>query len=130
MKKIKNNAVFFTVGGAGYGAIEILWRGYTHWSMVIAGGICFMIFSRIAKKYKRHSLAFKAVLCALSVTLVEGIFGIIFNIILKKNVWDYSYMPLNIMGQVCPFFTLLWGILGFLFIPLADAMNKKLKVDI
>ena len=126
MKKIKKDTVFFVLGGAGYGTIEVLWRGYTHWAMLVAGGICFMGFSRIAKKFKNRSIFLKSALCALSVTVVEGIFGIIFNIILKENIWDYSSLPLNVMGQICPLYTFLWGILGFVFIPLADALNKKL----
>ena len=28
----------FLLGGAGYCLIEVLWRGFTHWSMALAGG--------------------------------------------------------------------------------------------
>ena len=32
----------FSIGAAGYSLLEILWRGNTHWTMTLAGGICFM----------------------------------------------------------------------------------------
>ena len=126
MEKIKKNTVFFIIGGVGYGIIEVLWRGYTHWAMVVAGGICFVLFSKISQKFKYRSIVFKASLCSVAVTAVEAIFGIIFNIILHENIWDYSNMPFNFLGQVCLLYSLLWGVLGALFIPLADILNKKL----
>ena len=33
------SVVMFLFGGFGYGLIEVLWRGRTHWSMVLCGGI-------------------------------------------------------------------------------------------
>ena len=128
MQSLKKNSVFFAIGGGGYGAIEILWRGYTHWAMLIAGGICFVIFSYIAGRYKTRPLIFKAVLCALSVTIIEMIFGLIFNVILKYNVWDYSEIPFNFFGQICLLYSILWGVLGLIFIPFADYLNQKLAV--
>ena len=71
MKEFKRYAVFFIIGAVGYGLIEIWWRGYTHWSMLIAGGICFSLFSKIAEKMKRIPLIVKAIVCALAVTAVE-----------------------------------------------------------
>ena len=32
----------FVLGGAAYGMIEILFRGYTHWTMVLTGGACIL----------------------------------------------------------------------------------------
>ena len=48
----------------------------------------------------------------LLITLTEFIFGVIFNIYLNLNVWDYSGMAFNLMGQVCLPYTLLWFALG------------------
>lgn len=128
MLKIKRDLVLFATGGLGYGGIELLWRGRTHWAMLIAGGICFMIFLRVAEKFRSSSLLFKASVCAVCVTGVEMLFGIVFNIMLKQRIWDYSNMPLNFMGQICPLYTLFWGILSYLFIPLAEKINKKLQI--
>lgn len=127
MEKIKKDAVFFIVGGIGYGIIEILFRGHTHPTMIIAGGICFIIFSRVAEKFKEKPLVYKAVLCSLGVTAVELAFGIVFNMIFKMNVWDYSKLPFNFLGQICLLFTFLWGVLGFAFVPLAEMLNEKMN---
>ena len=131
MKKLKilwKSAVFFTVGGVGYAVIELLWRGRTHWTMVIAGGVCFILFSKIAEKFKRCPLVIKALISAFGVTCVELVFGIVFNMIFGMAVWDYSREWLNLFGQVCPLFSVLWVILALVFIPIADRLNAKLGV--
>ena len=127
MLKFKKYAVFFIIGGLGYAIIELLWRGRTHWSMMLAGGICFILFSVISEKLRGQRLLYKAILCALAVTSVEFIFGIVFNIILRMQVWDYSGVPLNFLGQICLLYTVIWGILGLIFVPLADFLNKKMQ---
>lgn len=129
MNKLKKYTVFFLIGGTGYPIIELIWRGRTHWTMIAAGGICFVIFSLISELFSNKSLIYKSLLCAVSVTAIELIFGIIFNIVLKMDVWDYSKIPLNLFGQICPLFTAVWCILGLVFIPLADILNKKLSVQ-
>ncbi len=125
MKQLKTNGFLFAIGGVGYGLIELLWRGRTHWSMILAGGLCFVMFAKIAEKWRHRSLVFKAGLCALGVTAVEFVFGVIFNLILHKNVWDYSDEPLNVMGQICPLYTFLWGILALGFVPIAQWVKRR-----
>ena len=49
------NVIIFLIGSLGYGALELLFRGW--------------------------------------------------------NVWNYSLLPGNILGQICPLFTLLWFLL-------------------
>ena len=127
MTKIKKNVIFFSSGGVGYGLIELIWRGRTHWTMLIAGGVCFIIFSVISEKCKKRTHICKASLCALGVTLVELIFGRVFNLILTMNVWDYSEMPFNLFGQICLLYTLFWGVLGAACLPLAELINRKLE---
>lgn len=95
--------------------------------MVVAGGVCFVLFSLIAEKFTSRSLVFKAALCSLGVTAVELVFGIVFNIVLKMQVWDYSDLPLNLFGQICPQYTLMWAGLALIFLPLAQLLNKKIK---
>ena len=116
MSKGKIKFVMFSIGALGYGLLEVLWRGYTHWSMLTAGGICFVAFGRIGEKFK-----------SAVVTSVEFVFGIIFNVILKKNVWDYSKLPLNIGGQICAVYSFIWMLLSIVCIPFASLVTKKLK---
>ena len=124
MKSIYKFGTFLIIGGVGYALIELMWRRRTHLSMVLAGGICFVLFAVIAKRLQRSPLYFKVAVCALAVTLVELIFGVIFNILLGMNVWDYSDQPLNLFGQICPIFTLMWAGLSLVFLPLADLINR------
>lgn len=121
---IKKHTAFFLLGGVGYGIIELLWRGRTHWTMTIAGGLCFIIFSLIAEKFKEKPLIYKAMLSAIGVTAVELIFGVVFNLIFKMGIWDYSTQPLNFLGQICPMFTLAWCALSVVFLPIADFLNS------
>lgn len=41
MEKFKEYAAVCTVGSVGYSAIEVLWRGFTHWTMALTGGVGF-----------------------------------------------------------------------------------------
>ena len=125
MKYIKKYGLLFILGAVGYAAIEIIWRGRTHWSMMIAGGLCFILFSLAAEALHGRSILLKAVTCAVGVTAIEFIFGVVFNIYLGMGVWDYSHVPFNIMGQICPMFSLLWAGIAIAFLPLADAINKS-----
>lgn len=127
MNNFKKSSIFFLIGGIGYGLIEILWRGHTHWSMLSLGGICFTVFGKISSNFKKVGLLYKSIIGCIFVTAAELIYGIIFNIILKKNVWDYSNVPLNFKGQICLLYSVFWWILGLIFIPLADFLNNRLK---
>ena len=124
---IKKFVLFFTVGAIGYALIELLWRQRTHWTMMLAGGICFVLFSVIAKRMKGSNIFLKCAVAAISVTAVEFVFGVIFNLLLRKNVWDYSKMPLNIGGQICAVYSFLWVFISFITLPLVSAINKKLR---
>ncbi len=59
------------------------------------------------------------------ITSVEFVFGCVFNYWLKMGIWDYSKEWLNIMGQICPWYSLLWGILSipvsFVCIKISDS---------
>ena len=121
--RVKRYTLFFFIGAAGYSAIEVIWRGHTHWSMALAGGLCFILFSLVAEGFADKPIIVKALLAALGVTAVELVFGLIFNVMLGMGVWDYSNLPLNLFGQICPLFSLLWVGLALIFLPFADALN-------
>jgi hypothetical protein len=125
MKQIKKFLLLFVLGAIGYGSIEMIWRGRTHWTMMIAGGLCFILFSMVAELFRGHSAILKATVCAVGVTAIEFIFGVIFNLWLRMGIWDYSDRTFNILGQVCPFFTVLWAGIALAFLPLADMINKN-----
>lgn len=108
MRTIRSLTVF-SFGGLCYGLLEILWRGETHISMFVVGGLCFLIIAAI-DEYGLFggSLILQAPICALCVTAVELVSGIWVNRVLGLAVWDYSEVPLNFMGQICLPFSAIW----------------------
>ncbi len=93
---------------------------------MLAGGFCFLSFSKIAENRKRP-LWKKCIIGSLAVTAIEFVFGLVFNILLKKQVWDYSDRPFNLLGQVCLLFSLYWALLGIVGIPIAGLIRRTLK---
>ena len=91
-----------------YNFIEVIFRGYTHWSMSLAGGSVLMIFYLLNGSLRAIHPIFSGMIGSVVITCIELITGVIFNIVLGMNVWDYSHMPLNFLGQICPMFSLLW----------------------
>ncbi len=126
-KKYADYIIMFLTGGIGYNLIEIIWRGYSHITMTFAGGMCFGAIIFINKLKNTKSILFRGMLCSLFITFIELIFGIIFNIVLKLNVWDYSNMPLNLAGQICLPYTLLWFGLGVIIQYIMDMVTKRKK---
>ena len=110
MKVLEYGGVF-TAGGLGYGGLELLWRGRTHWSMLLCGGVCAVLIYLIAGR-ERTVLWRRWTLCAAAVTTVEYFTGVLVNLRLGWNVWDYSAERLNLLGQICPRFALLWLLLS------------------
>lgn len=92
-----------------YNLLEILWRGHTHWTMFLVGGLCFHLIGLIQSIGREWRLITKCVLCALVITLVEYVSGCLINLYLQLNVWDYSHFRLHLQGQICLLYTLLWG---------------------
>lgn len=100
----------FLIGGRLYTWIELLWRGHTHWTMFILGGLCFVIMGLLNEHIFpwELSLLWQSVISAVVVTIFEFITGCIVNLWLGWNVWDYSALPFNLCGQICLYFFALW----------------------
>lgn len=122
-----NYIALFLTGAAGYSLIEMLWRGYTHWTMSLSGGLCFIIIYFSGESMTEYSLWQKCILGAAVITAVELVVGIIVNIILKWNVWDYSKIPLNFMGQICLPYSVLWFFLCFPVLGICKSLSKILN---
>lgn len=112
------------IGGVVYMGIEILWRGHTHWSMGVLGGLCFVLIGLLDEWFEHPPLLLQMVQGAAIVTMLELITGIIVNLHLGWNVWDYSDMPGNFMGQVCPQFLVAWFFLSAAAIKLENTLHK------
>lgn len=126
MKNLLKYLILFLIGGGTYYLIEILSRGYSHWSMAVLGGVCFIAVGLLNEIFPwSMPFGFQCLIGGGVITTLELITGIITNIILKWHIWDYSGMPLNFMGQICLPFTLLWVLLSALIILLDDFIRYK-----
>ncbi|MBQ8747762.1 MAG: hypothetical protein IJZ08_07860 [Clostridia bacterium] len=108
MKRFFEFSTVFWIGGAVYNMIEILWRGYTHWTMTLTGGACFAVLYALHVYAAHLPLFSRCLLGAFSVTVLEFAAGCIVNLWLGWKVWDYSGVPLNFCGQVCLLYSVLW----------------------
>lgn len=115
----------FITGGALYGLIELLWRGWTHWSMLLCGGACFSFMYHIG--LTALPLPAKCLFSACVITAMEFVTGCLVNIILKWQVWDYSALPGNLWGQICPQFFLLWLLLSVPGLGLCHLLSEALR---
>lgn len=102
--------ILFLVGGRLYTWIEIIWRGWTHWTMFYMGGGCFVIMGILNEHILpwRMPLLWQAMISACIITMLEFIVGCIINLWLGWQVWDYSDLPFNLLGQICLYYFLLW----------------------
>lgn len=103
---IWKNAVLGYLGGCGYVGLELLWRGRSHSSMFVAGGVCFILLGRLREVAPRLPGAVRAAMGAAVITGVELGTGLLVN--RDFAVWDYRDQPGNFLGQICPVFSLLW----------------------
>lgn len=111
----------FLVGGFTYFYIEILFRGYSHFSMIICGGLAFIFCGLINQlMHFRISLLTQMILSAFIITGLELITGYIVNMKLHWNVWDYSGMPYNLFGQICLAYSMIWLVLSLACIFIDD----------
>ncbi len=124
MKQIFKQIFLYIIGGLIYLLIEILFRGHTHWTMFIIGGLCFTLIGLLNEcPNLRLSLIYQGILGSVIITTIELISGIIINIILKWNVWDYSNQPLNLLGQICLPFSLAWIFLAIIAVFVDDILR-------
>lgn len=102
-------SILALLGGALYMGAELLWRGRTHWTMGLVGGLCFVLIGGLNNYLPWEIPVWKQAGCgALMVTAVELVTGVILNLYLGLGVWDYSNMPCNLLGQICLPYSLLW----------------------
>jgi hypothetical protein len=114
-------------GGFGFYCIECIWRGYSHWSMFILGGICFLVIGGLNNYLPWEMPILKQMLIGgVIVTVFEFFAGLILNGWLGWGIWDYSNLPFNIMGQISLPFTIIWVILSGVAIWLDDFLRWKL----
>ena len=110
----------FLIGGFLYCCIEVIARGFSHISMLIAGGLAFVLIGNLNKTRKDMSLIGQMFISMIIITFIELFTGIIVNKIMGLDVWDYSNLPYNFQGQICLLFMNIWLFLSAFAIILDD----------
>lgn len=126
MKNFLKYLALFLIGGALYYCLEVLFRGYSFWSMAVCGGVCFIICGLTNEKNRCMPLPLQMLMAACEITVIELAAGLILNVWLGLYIWDYSNMPGNFLGQICPQFTALWFFLSAVGIILDDVIRWKI----
>ena len=123
---ISKYAFLFWFGGATYVALEVLWRGYSHWTMLLLAGILFIVIGLLNETWGWNlKFRYQVLISTTIATVLELFTGLIVNICLGWNVWDYSNVPFNFLGQICLPYTFLWIALSAVAIILDDVLRWK-----
>lgn len=124
MRFLKHCILFYT-GGAAYMTLEFLWRGRSHGSMFLLGGLCFLLIGKLSTLLKRIPLAFQLVVSSVMITGLELATGLLVN--RDYSVWDYRSVCYNYLGQICLPFSLLWIPVSLLGMHLYDRADRMIK---
>ena len=124
--KIKKYEFLFFVGATIYVIIEKLYRGHSHWTMFLLGGICFIALGLINEVMPWDMpLLLQMFIGGAIITVLELITGCVVNLWLGWNVWDYSELPFNLWGQISLFSSIVWVGLSLVGIVLDDFIRWK-----
>lgn len=127
MRRLSNLALhglFGFVAGCVYLLIELAWRGHTHWTMLPLAAVIFVCAGLLDEVEDPPSVWVQVVIGTAIATALELAAGLVLNVWLGLGVWDYSNLPGNLWGQICPQFTAAWAALMFISIRLENAMHR------
>ena len=109
------------IGGGMYVLLELAWRQRSHWTMFLLGGLCFIGIGLINELIPWDMPLWQQVIIGASiVTALEFLTGCIVNRWFGWGIWDYSALPGNVLGQICPQFFVLWMPVALIAIVLDD----------
>ena len=124
LKNWKEGAWIFSIGALGYMLLELLWRRRTHWTMGIAGGVCFSVLYDWYNRYPSVRFLDKCVAGSLLITVVELFTGLLVNRVHHWNVWDYSALPFQLFGQICLRYSLYWAVLSGALVKPCEGLKR------
>ena len=138
MKVFLKNFFIFCVGFTIYQTIEGIWKtigpGYERsecFMMGVLGGLSLLLVGLLNKKMSWNMpIWLQALIGGFGIVITEFFMGLMINklycpLFNKPLVWDYSDIPGNILGQICPQFFALWVLLAGVCIVLDDFLRWK-----
>lgn len=125
--KIAEYVLLMAIGGFVYTICEMIYRTYTHWTMFVVGGLCLIVVGLLNEGIlpRKWGIIPQCLVGSLAITLIEFVSGLIINVYLGWNVWDYSDLPFNIMGQICIPFMIIWVFLAYAAIRVDDFVRYR-----
>ncbi|MEG2038988.1 MAG: hypothetical protein RRZ73_04590 [Oscillospiraceae bacterium] len=108
---------------------KLSYNYHTHWTMVLTGGLCFLLSYIFNSRNKNASFIYRSLVVWLIIVTAEFLVGCIVNLWLGWNVWDYSGEPFNFMGQICLMFSFLWLLMSTFIVELCNLIEKELVGD-
>ncbi|WP_368488892.1 hypothetical protein [Clostridium sp. BJN0013] len=124
-KNLKKDLILIFIMGSIYMILEGLWRGWTHISMLIVGGIAAFFIGKLneSNAFSNRKMWKQCLIGTLIILVLEFAAGIILNIWLQLEIWDYSNIWGNILGQICIFYAIIW----FLLVPFNIYVDDYLR---
>lgn len=94
--------------------------------MLLLAGLVFIILGLLNEIWDWNDSLIKQVAVGTIIsTVFEFITGCVVNLWLGWNVWDYTGIPGNILGQICLPFTILWAVISLVAIVIDDVIRWK-----
>lgn len=124
INRIKKYLTSFALGAACYSCAEMLWRGHTHWTMALTGGACTAMIYAMNRRMRDKNLALRCLYGCGIITAAELCVGVVVNRLLGWEVWDYSEMRFNFLGQICLLYCGMWYILSLPAIALSNWLDR------
>ncbi|MBE6854761.1 MAG: hypothetical protein E7501_03795 [Ruminococcus sp.] len=128
MQGVGERAFIFLIGYFTYALIEVAARGFTHWTMAVTGGVV-MLYLYEMELRTQIPLWQRCILGAMFITAMEFAVGVIDNLLFGWQVWDYSDVPLNLAGQICLPFTILWFFISIPACLICRVVRRKFHTD-
>ena len=126
-KGAASHVIRWLCGGLLYGGLEILWRGHTHWTMIVlAAFLCIPLDILNEHLPWNMPLLKQSVLGGTIITGAEFVAGCVLNLWLGLGVWNYANQPFNLLGQVCLLYWVLWCLLAGPVIVVFDWLEYRL----
>ncbi len=127
MKRVSEVLFLGGVGGSIYYGIEMIYRGFSHWTMFVLGGGCMIFMGEQGRRCNWSDHILKQIAkSTVFVAIGEFLTGLFVNKWMKWNIWDYSNQPFNLMGQICLRFLVYFSLLCIGGIKISEFILKIL----